>query len=469
MSVRARAPAGAEAGAEADGSRTKPRRAPWIVAYLVAGAAILALLHIWRGESYWLFSEGVYLGTARVVADGATLYTEVAAAQPPTIFYLGAGLLELSDSLLFVRGALALFALAVGAMVALIVARLTGRPGVALAAGLAALLTPWTIREHATLTPDPLAAAPLLAAALLAARPGRGAGVLAGVLAALGASLKLAYLLPAAAVAIAARRRGAYAAGALALAALTAIPSLAVWGGAIWENVVGAQGDTGFQFRALPGQVAQTLWNLGPLLALAGLAYLARHRARDPALLRTTTALLLGSLALTGFFVKDGTYLNQLAAIEPVALALAVCGVVWFLEDRSLLASRRRLGAVAVAGACAFVAVQSATLLALPESPYGFGNPFLSRAPGHELSEREVELAAEVARRCPPGVPYSGSPFIAFVADRPFPAGQPDRFIVREAAVHAELREELLGAGPLCPYSGLGGLPSGIDPAQPLK
>lgn len=446
-----------------------PRRLRWALLYLAAGAVVLVLQHLWRGESYWLFSEGVYLGTARAVADGAALYTDVAAAQPPTIFLLGAGLLSLVDSLLFVRGALALVTLATGALVATIVGRLTGRPAVAVAAGLAALLTPWTIREQATLTPDPLAAAPLLAAALLAARPGVRSGVAAGALGALGASLKLAYLIPLAAVAFAARRRGAYAAGALGLAALTAIPSFAVWGAALWENVIGAQGETGLQLGALPGHIGQSIWNLGPLLALAGLAWLARGRARDPELLRSSFALLIGSLALVAFFVKDGTYLNQLAAIEPIAVALGACGVVWFLEEPRLLAPRRRLAAVAVAGACALVALQSATLLALPESPYGFGNPFLSRAPGHELSEEQVEEAAATARGCPGEAPYSGSPFIAFVADRPLPGGQADRFIVRESGVHTELQEQVLADGPLCPYDRLGGLPSGIDPVAPLK
>jgi hypothetical protein len=430
--------------------------------------AIVVLEHVWRGESYWNFSEGVYLMTARAVLDGRGLYAEVAAAQPPPLFYIGAGLMGLSDSLLFVRGALALTTLAVGALVAIIVARITGRPSAGVIAGLAALVTPWTLREHATLTPDPLAAAPLLAAALLAARPRSRAAALAGAIGALAAALKLAFLLPLAAVALAARRRAAFVIGALCLGVSLAVVSFAAWGGAVWDNLVVAQGDTGFQVGSLPGLVGQSAWNLGPLVALSALALLARSRARDPALLRSLAALTAGSLALGLTFLKGGTYLNTLAVIEPAAVALAAVGVTAFLEDRSLLAPHRRLASLAVGLLCAVMVVQSAILFANPEGPLGFGNPFLSRDPGHELSEEQVRLAAERARQCPPGAPYSGSPFIAYVADRSVPGSQPDRFIIGQSDVHADLRERIAADGPLCPYRQLGGLPEGgnIDGAH---
>lgn len=449
------------------GERPRGTAGAWAAAYLVASTAIVALEHLWRGESYWNFSEGVYLVTARAVTEGATLYSEVVAAQPPPLFLLGAGLMAISDSLLFLRGALAVSTVATGGLVALIVARLTGRPGAAVGAGLVALVTPWTIREHATLTPDPLAAVPLLGAALLAARAGAPANAAAGALAALAASLKLAFLLPAAAVWFLARGRWAYLAGALALGAALAGASLVAWGSDLWDNVVTAQGETGFQLGSLPGLVGQTLWNIGPVLALAGIAWLARRRARDPALFGTTAALLVGCLGLSLTFLKNGTYLNTLVAVEPVAVALAATGVVWFLEDRSLLAPRRRIASLAVGGACLLLAAQSASLLLLPDGPSPFGNPFLSRDPGHELSESEVRAAAAVARSCPEGVAYSGSPFIAYVADRRVPGGQPDRFIIGEADVHAGARRQITADRPLCPYQRVGGLPEGGN-AGPL-
>src|SRR5687767_15611366 len=79
----------------------------WAALYLAGAVVVVALEHVWRGESYWNFSEGVYLATARALADGAGLYTDVAAAQPPPLFFLGAGLLSIVESLLFVRGVLA--------------------------------------------------------------------------------------------------------------------------------------------------------------------------------------------------------------------------------------------------------------------------------------------------------------------------------------------------------------------------
>ena len=463
----------------ADRTGTPPARAPerrrlsapaWAGLYVIGASAVVTLLHVWRGDSYWNFSEGVYLATARLVMDGASLYTEVVAAQPPPLFYIGAGLLAISDTLLFVRGALGVTTALTGGLVAVVVGRLTGRPGVAVIAGLVALLTPWTIREHATLTPDPLAAAPLLAAALLAARPGSRASAAAGGLAALAASLKLSFLLPAAAVVVAARRRGAYLAGALLAAGALTAASVAAWGfPALWENVVAAQREAGINPRLLLGNLAQTGWNLGPLLALCGLAYLARARARDPALFRSMLALVLGSVAVVVTFAKDGTYVNTLAAIEPSAVALAATGLVWLLEDRTVLAGRRRLATVGAALACLFVALQSASLLALSERPKPFGNPFLTRGPGHELSEEQVAAAVATARACPPGAHYSGSPFIALLADRSLPGGQPDRFILGQAATHADVLTEVRNDGPLCPYRSLGGLPEGIDTATPVK
>jgi hypothetical protein len=444
-------------------------RGRWAALYVVAATLVLVLEHVWRGESYWNFSEGVYLVTARVLLDGASLYTDVAAAQPPPLLFLGAGLMSISDSLLFVRGALALSTMATGALVAVIVGRLTGRPPAAVAAGLLALVMPWTIREHATLTPDPLAAAPLLGAALLASRPGSRAAAAGGLLAALAASLKLAFLLPAAAVWLVARRRAPFLAGALAAGGALAAVSLAVWGSALWDNLVGAQGETGYQVGSLPGLIGQTIWNIGPLLLLAGLAFLARERARDAALFRATLALLVGSLGLTLTFLKDGTYLNTLVAVEPVAVALGVTGIVWFLEDRSLLAHRRRLATAVASLACALMVAQSVSVLALPESPVPFGNPFLSRAPGHELSEDEVHRAATAARACPDGVPYSGSPFIAFVADRAVPGGQPDRFIVGEAGRHADFRRAIEADARPCPYPTVGGLPEGGNAGEIVK
>lgn len=411
--------------------------------------AILALEWVWQGRTYWLFSEGVYLATARAVLDGETLYRDVAAAQPPTIFYLGAGLVAISDSVLWVRAALSVASLATAALVALAAWRLTGRRGVAALAGLASLLMPWTLREHATLTPEPLAAPLLLGAALLAARTRLSA--LGGLLGVLAASFKLAFLLPAAAVGILAAARARYFAAAVGAALVLAAGSLAVWGRPLVDNLFVAQGETGFQPGVLPGLFAQAAWNLAPLAVLAALAVVLRRRARDRALLRTLAALFAGSLALVFTFVKDGSYLNLVAVIEPAGVPLAAAGLVWLIEDRERLARGARLVPAVAACAAALIAAQSLGLLVAPGNPHVFGNPFLDPPPGYVLSSDQVEETAEPARACPPGVPYSGSPFLAFVADRPLPGGQADQFIVREAPTHADLRRQVLAAQPRCP------------------
>ncbi len=430
------------------------RAAPaWWVGFVALAVLVLALEWLWQGKTYWLYSEGVYLVTARAVTDGATLYSDVAAAQPPPLFYLGAALVEVSDSVLWVRGALATVSLATAALVAVAVSRLTGDRAAAGVAGIASLLLPWTLREHATLTPEPLAAPLLLGAALLAART-RLAPVAAG-LGLAAASLKLAFLLPVAAVGAFAAARVRYFATAVVLGLAAAGASLAVWGRPLIDNLIVAQRETGFQFDILPGHYAQAIWNLAPLVLLAGLALTARDRARDPALLRTLAALAGGSLLLVVTFVKKGTYINLIALIEPVLVPLAAAGVVWVLAGARPV-RWRRLVPVATWASVGFVALQSLGVLIAPGNPLVFGNPFLD-APGRVLSSDGVDLAIARARACPPGVFHSGEPFFAFVADRPLPAGQPDLFIVREAPVHAELREEVSRARPRCPDAPKGG------------
>lgn len=430
-------------------ARTEHGLGPWLLGFLAAAAGVLALEWLWQGETYWLYSEGVYLATARSVAGGAQLYEQVAAAQPPPIFYIGAGLLEISGSLLFVRAALSLVSVVTGGLVALSVWRLTGRRAAAALAGVASLLMPWTLREHATLTPEPLATPLLLGAALLAARSRLAA--IAGAVATLAVTLKLAFALPAVAVGVAAVRRTRFFVAAAAVCLVLAGAFLAVWGRPLIDNLVVAQGQAGFQPEILPGLYAQAIWNLAPLVALAALALLARDRARDAALLRTLVALLAGSLALVVTFVKDGSYLNVLAVIEPAAVPLAAAGLVWLVEGRSWPGRGRRFVPLAAFASCVFVAAQSLGVLLSPANPIVFGNPFLSRPPGQELSDEGVRQAAARARACPPGVPYSGSPFVAFVAGRQLPADQPDQFIVAKAATHFDLQERIIRARPGCP------------------
>ena len=430
-----------------------PGRAWWL-GFVALAALVLALEWLWQGKTYWLYSEGVYLATARAVGDGATLYRDLAAAQPPPLFYLGAALLEVSDSILWIRGALATVSIVTAALVAIAVWRLTGHRTASGAAGIASLVLPWTLREHATLTPEPLAAPLLIGAALLAARPRLAAP--AAALGLLAATLKLAFLLPVAAIGVFAAARARFFVAAVVLGLATAAVWLAIWGQPLIDNLIVAQGETGFQIGILPGHFAQAIWNLAPLVLLAALALSARDHARDPALLRTLAALAGGSLLLVVTFVKEGTYINLIALIEPVLVPLAAAGLVWLFSEAVRTAPGRRIVPIAAWASLALIGLQSLGILLAPGNPLVFGNPFLD-APGRVLSSKGVDLAIARARACPPGVPYSGEPYFAFVADRPLPAGQPDLFIVREAPVHAQLRDEVSRALPRCPEAPKGG------------
>jgi hypothetical protein len=55
------------------------------------------------------------------------------------------------------------------------------------------------------------------------------------------------------------------------------------------------------------------------------------------------------------------------------------------------------------------------------------------------------------ARRCPAAVAYSGSPYVAFLADRRMPGEQPDIFMLRYASADARFARRAAAAEPRCP------------------
>jgi hypothetical protein len=415
--------------------------------YASAGVPVIGVLLAWWGHAYWNYSEGVYLVTARSLDAG--LYSEVVAAQPPPLFWFGGAVLAVADSVIAVRVVLALLALATGWLVALCVWRLTAsRTGAALA-GVAALVTPWRLHESLTLTPESLAAPLLLAAAVLGAGVSPRRAALGGVAAGLAACVKLAFALPAAALVLGVAARARFAASATITALVLATLSLFLYGGAVIENVVTAQAQTGTRGLAVVASLlVQAAWNLAPLLLPAALAWPLRARLRDPALLRALGALLLGSLALVPTVFKEGTSLNLIAVIEPAAVALAASAAIVLVEVEH---ARRGLALGAVAACAALALAQSASLVLSPEDPGVFARPLSALAYERELSDAQVDDAVQRARGCPPGVPYSGPPYLAFVADRPVPGGQPDTFILERAEIHDEERAAAAADTPRCP------------------
>ena len=142
--------------------------------------------------------------------------------------------------------------------------------------------------------------------------------------------------------------------------------------------------------------------------------------------------------------VKLGTYVNAIEVAEPPLVVLAACAVVWVAE-------RGTTWRVALVAAFALLVVQSGSLLVHPADPRPYTRPFAESGPRRLLSDAQVSAFARQARACPPGAPYPGIPFVAFVAGRPAPGDQPDVFILRSqtnAAFALRYRAALSGACP---------------------
>src|SRR5205809_7801315 len=88
-----------------------------VAVFLLGGIALLVVLRVWQGDAYWSYSDGVYALSARLVLDGHDLYRGVAAAQPPPVFYAGALVLAVHDSLDALRAGLSVVTLAPAAPV----------------------------------------------------------------------------------------------------------------------------------------------------------------------------------------------------------------------------------------------------------------------------------------------------------------------------------------------------------------
>ncbi|MBS1871301.1 MAG: hypothetical protein JSS99_16735 [Actinobacteria bacterium] len=420
---------------------------PALSAWALSAVVISVLLRAWQGDAYWEYSDGVYALTGRLVLHGASLYRDVAAAQPPPVYLAGAGLLgTLGDSVDGLRWGLSAVALVTSLLVLVCVLRLTRSRAAAAVAGALALVTPWALREHAQLVPETFAAPLLLGAALAGSRDDAPLAWLAGALAAAAVAFKLAFVLPAAAVLLAARRRGSALAGFVVAGGVLAPGFLLAYGEPLLDGALRAQRQTGTAgLHYVGGLWAQAGWNLLPLLAGAALAWPARRAVTDRDLLRSLAAVALGSLLLLLTLFKRGSYLTVMVAIEPLLLCLAAAGVVAAVRSRAA-------GALALAGAAAALwALQVGSLLAAPADPRLFTRPLAASGPGWTLSPSAVGRTVAAARACPPGAALDGPPYLAFAAGRRIAGDQPDRFIVEHAPVLARFRAAAARERPRCP------------------
>ncbi len=205
------------------------------------------------------------------------------------------------------------------------VRRLTGRARLAAVAGALALITPRALHDAAQLLPETFAAPLVMAAALAASR--RAGSALGGALAVLAAAFKLAFVLPLAAIALAAASVRRYLAGAAASAIVLGAVFLITFGTEMTDSVIGDQRSLGFtELSKLPPLLAQAGWNLLPFTLPVLAAWVYRESSRDPQLMQTLAMAALGSLAVFVSIIKYGTYINLAVVAEPPLLALGAAG-----------------------------------------------------------------------------------------------------------------------------------------------
>jgi hypothetical protein len=434
----------------ADRERAHPHPAlsPPRVVLLAAGLVLeMALLALWQRNAYWDFSDGVYAQSARELLHGLMPYRDFAAAQPPPVYLAGALLLAFHDGLAALRAGLALADLATAALAGLAVWRLSGRFPLALAATAAAPLLPISLHEHAQLVPETLAAPLLLAGAIWVARVPRAAA--AGALLALAAACKLAFGLPALAIALASPARRRALLGLVLTGILLAALSLAVFGTALWREAVDAQLQAGHaSLHYAGGLLAQGAWSELPLIAGAGAAVLLATRdpllLREPALARTLAAAACAGLVLALTVFKRGSYIGVLAVAEPPLLCLAACGAAWAWEH-----SRRSRPVVAALGM--LLAAQSLSLLASPADPWAAKRPGAASGLAWQAGPAAVDAAVSAARACPRTLAYSGAPYVAFLAARRMPGRQPDLFMLAHARADSAFAKRAARDNPRCP------------------
>jgi hypothetical protein len=292
--------------------------------------------------------------------------------------------------------------------------------------------------------------APLLLGGVLLAPNARRAPWL-GAVAALVAAFKLSYALPAIVlIALSADWRRA-ARWAVAAAIVEIALTFAFFGPAdVWRDTVTAQFESGHVgARSLFGEWAQIGWNLLGLLVAALVAWRLRRHARDPRTLVVAAAVAGATLLTLVSTWKLGTSLNSVIPAETTLVPLALAGCAFALGQSR---GGRRLAVVGILG-IAFAVAQGVALVASPDvhGAHPFLRPGSSPGYGVTLPADEVDAAVHTARACPRGVPYSGTPFIAFVAKRPLPGNQPDQYLAQLAPVLKNARTAIRTAGIVCP------------------
>ena len=419
---------------------------PAMVGLLVAGLAVeLGLLAAWQRNGYWDFSDGVYAQSAREFLHGLVPYRDFAAAQPPAIYLVGVALLAVHDGLVSLRLGAGLVDLLTAALVAVCVWRLSGRRWLAIASAAAAPLLPVSLHEHAQLAPETFAAPLLLGGALCCSRESQART--GAVLLALASLFKLAFVIPAIAIALASPARRRSTVWFVLFAALLAVASVLAFGSPVWREAVEAQLQVGrASTHYAAGLIAQAIWSELVLVigALAAVVLARREHVQDRELLRTVAAAAGAGLLLVLTVFKRGSYINVLVVAEPAVLVLAACGAAWSWKHW-------RSSRPVVAALCILLAVQSVSILVSPGDPWAAKRPGAQSGLAWSASPTAVDRKVSAARRCGRDIAYSADPYYAFLAARRMPGNQPDLFMLEYARIDAKFARQAGGDQPRCP------------------
>jgi hypothetical protein len=417
-----------------------------MIGFLLLGLLVeFGLVAAWQRNAYWDFSDGVYMQSAREFLHGLVPYRDFAAAQPPGIYVVGVLLLAAHDGLASLRAGLGVLDLVTASLVGVCVWRLSGRRSMAIAAAAMAPLLPISLREHAQLTPETVAAPLLLGGAMWCARVERAR---AGALAlALAPAFKLAFAVPAVAIALSSPARRRATVWLLVFAGLLALVSIIVFGTGVWREAVEAQWQVGrASLHYAVGLLAQGIWSELPLLggAAAALVLARRGEIRDGDLMPTLTAAAGAGLLLGLTLFKRGSYLNVLVVAEPPLLALAACGAVWswahWRGSRPVVAA---LGLLLI--------LQSISLLVSPGNPWAAKRPGARSGLAWSAGPATVDAMVSAARHCSHRLSDSGDPYYAFLSGRRMPGAQPDLFMLGYARADSMFAARAARDEPRCP------------------
>jgi hypothetical protein len=200
------------------------------------------------------------------------------------------------------------------------------------------------------------------------------------------------------------------------------------------------------------------------------IAWALRRHARDRRALFVAVAAAGATLVTLLSTWKLGTSLNSVVPVEATLVPLALAGCVYAARQTSErgLAALGRGGAALAAVAVTFAVVQGIALVAHKDirGAHPFLRPGSSPGYGITLPTGEVDAAVRAARSCPDGVPYSGTPFIAFNARRPLPGNQPDQYLAQLAPVLKDAADAIHAAKTVCPQQAPATHGGGVAPSR---